>query len=178
MSPDVFINKRASIAAHRSDQSLFVWAEPKYVGVIMVLICLGLMSACSHTHDLSKFPPYNTYAGKTVTLVFPMPVEYDFKARKPSKVIPSGTRVTIRSVFLENASIKGPIIPSVGVRSQIFATIEYVDPVTKSLVNWNYPLGSKQTPYGYAEHIIAAPWEPATTPPLRYVGPCGKGFAD
>jgi len=150
----------------------------RVVSLILTFVFVCLLSGCSSTTDLSIVPPYNAYAGKKVALVSPMPVEYDFKAQKPSKVIPVGTPVTIRRVFLEKTNVRGPIIPAMGVSTQIFAVVEYPDPVTKARVTWNYPLGSKPTPYGYEEQIIAAPWEPVSTPMFRYVGKDGKSFKE
>ena len=65
-----------------------------------------------------------------------------------------------------------------GVSTQIFAVVEYPDPVTKARVTLNYPIGFKLTCYGYEEQIIATPWEPVTTPSLRYVGKDGKSFKE
>src|SRR5438094_816935 len=78
-----------------------------FSGVIILLV--NLISACSSVSDLSGVPPYNRYAGKNVVLVSPMPVEYDFKQQKPSKIVSAGTRVTIKHVFLEKTKIRGPI---------------------------------------------------------------------
>lgn len=175
----------ADHALHRTSVRLLRWASHfgrdekgpiisrghRVASLVVAFVCAGLVSACSFRSDLSSASPYSAYAGKTVALVSPMPVEYDFKARKPSKVVRAGTPVTIRRVFLEKT-----YIPAEGVSTQIFAVVEYPDPVTKARLTWNYPLGLKPTPYGCAEKIIAAPWEQASTPPVRYVGRDGKSF--
>jgi hypothetical protein len=150
----------------------------KWIPVALFSVWAGFLSACASVSDLSNTPPYDRYADETVVLKSPMPVEYDIKTQKPSKVVSAGTPVTIKRIILEKRRMRGPIIPSGGIDTQIFAVVEYPDPVTKSCVVWNYPLGAKQNTYGYAEQIIAAPWEPVSTAPLRYVGRDGKAFKD
>jgi hypothetical protein len=143
------------------------------VGALLISFLVG----CASESDLSGVAPYSNYAGKTVPLVTPLPLEYDFQRGEPSKVVPVGSLVAVRRVFLEKSYLSGPIIPGWDVSTQIFAVVEYIDPVTKDLKERKYSLGVKLSPRGYAEKILVAPWEPLSTPPLRYVGKDGKRFA-